>query len=221
MTNCPANDDCAKRFTGESGLTMVELLVVIVIIAIVAGIALLQRGSADIQLRRQNAAQALKEAFERARFDSVKRRAECDAEKSKVVVLQNSFELWTDKNNNRVLESSERETTSFAGQNIVIDGISLIAPVTVKFNQRGEVDARDSLTITNNPGFLVCNVTCGGTISNLNANKVFVTPTGTVNMIGGGESPPSFGGPGGSSVGTTAEINDNMVLSPGGGGCPP
>jgi prepilin-type N-terminal cleavage/methylation domain-containing protein len=213
--NCPVRDNRSQ----QSGVTLPELLVVCVIIAILAGFALLQRGSTDAQFKRQNAAQSLKEAFERARFDSVKRRAECAANKSKVVVLADSFQLWTDTDLDGTPENSEMETTSIAGQNIVINGISLIPPVTVAFNQRGEVDARDSLTITNSPGFLVCNITCSGTLTNSNANKVFVTPTGTVNMIAGSENPPSFGGPGGSTVGTSSEINDNMVLT-GNNPCP-
>ena len=78
--------DFIKSNSHQSGVTLVELLVVIVVISILAGFALLQRGNANEQLRRQNAAQQLKVAFERARFDSVKRRAECDPNKAKVVI---------------------------------------------------------------------------------------------------------------------------------------
>ena len=63
-----------STFGEQSGLSLIELLVVMVIITIVASIALMQRGSANEQLKRQNAATQLKNAFERARFDSVKRR---------------------------------------------------------------------------------------------------------------------------------------------------
>jgi hypothetical protein len=50
--------------------------VVISIIAIVAAIALMQRGNSNEQFKRQNITWGLKNAFERARFDSVKRRPE-------------------------------------------------------------------------------------------------------------------------------------------------
>ena len=59
----------------QAGVTIVELLVVCVIIAIIAGFALMQRGGANEQFQRQNVARELKFALERARFDSVKRRA--------------------------------------------------------------------------------------------------------------------------------------------------
>ena len=62
--------------SGQAGISLVELLVVIVIIAIVASVALMRRGSANEQFQRQNASRELKTAFERARFDSVKRRAD-------------------------------------------------------------------------------------------------------------------------------------------------
>ena len=61
---------------GQDGTTLVEALVVILIISIVAAMAIMNRGSADEQFKRQNLARELKVAFERARFDSVKRRAE-------------------------------------------------------------------------------------------------------------------------------------------------
>ena len=199
----------------QSGVTVVELLVVIVIIAIVAAFAMLQRGSANAQLQRQNVAQQLKVAFERARFDSVKRRAECDTNKAKVIVNASSFTLWTDKDLDNNPEPSEVETTNFSSQNIVIAGVSdgPGLPATVAFNQRGEVLADDGSTTSTNPGFLVCNGACPQTLSNNNANKVYVTPTGTVDLLSGSQSPPTFGAPGGTTVGTGAEINENMVLT--------
>src|SRR4029079_12806544 len=82
--------------TDESGVTLIELLVVIVIIVIVCAIALMQRGSADAQFKRQNVARELKVAFERARFDSVKRRAQASPEaRVTVVVDTSSYALTT------------------------------------------------------------------------------------------------------------------------------
>lgn len=197
---------------GQRGVTLVELLVVFVVIAIIAGFAMMQRGGANEQLGRRNAAQELKTAFERARFDSVKRRAECDANKAKVVVNSNSFVLWTDKDLNGTPDADEVETVNVNSQ-ITIDGISLVPPVTVSFNQRGEVTAADSSTTSTFPGFLVCNGSCSGTRTNSDTNKVYVTPTGTVNMLAGTEMPPTFGAPGGTAIGTGVEINDSMLLA--------
>jgi Tfp pilus assembly protein FimT len=194
-----------------------ELLVVIVVIAVIAGFALMQRGAANEQLTRQNAAQQLKTAFERARFDSVKRRAECVANKAKVVVNTDSFVLWTDKDLNGTPDADEVESTSISAQNITISGIGITLPVTLTFNQRGEVEADDWTLISTFPGLLVCNGTCPDPPTNAYANKVYVTPTGTVNLLGGAEAPPVFGPPGGTSVGTGVEINDSLLLSTAGG----
>ncbi|HEY2867651.1 MAG TPA: prepilin-type N-terminal cleavage/methylation domain-containing protein, partial [Pyrinomonadaceae bacterium] len=68
-----------RRFStsrNQSGVSYVELLVVIAIIAVVATLALMSFGSSREKLKLQNAANGLKIAFERARFDSVKRRPE-------------------------------------------------------------------------------------------------------------------------------------------------
>ncbi|HUR98083.1 MAG TPA: prepilin-type N-terminal cleavage/methylation domain-containing protein [Pyrinomonadaceae bacterium] len=205
--------DSFQSGSHQAGVSLIELLVVIVVIAIMAGFALIQRGGANEQLTRQNTAQQLKTAFERARFDSVKRRAECEVNKAKVVVNTDSFALWIDKDMNGTPESGEVETTNMVGQNITIDGISLRLPATVSFNQRGEVTANDGATTTTFPGFLVCNGSCSVSPTNRDANKVYVTPTGTVNMLGGNQVPPTFGAPGGTAISTGLEINDNMLLS--------
>lgn len=198
--------------SGQSGVTIVELLVVCVVIGIIAAFAFMQRGTADAQFKRQNVAQSLKSAFERARFDSVKRRAECDAQKAKVFIDATSFTLTTDSNQDRVLDASDNEVTDFSGQDIVISGnVDFGLPVTVVFNQRGEATLVGAGGATN-PTFFVCNVGCGS-MPNPNANIIIVTPTGTVNMLAGTAAIPAFGAPGGTVVGTGDEINDNMVLS--------
>src|SRR4051812_47613630 len=93
----------------QSGVTFIELMVVIVIIAIVAAIALMQRGSADEQFKRQNVARNLKTAFERARFDSVKRRADSSSipavPLAAVQIEATRFTLATDANQDGVIDA--------------------------------------------------------------------------------------------------------------------
>src|SRR5262249_5964927 len=79
----------------EIGVTVTELLVVIVVITIIAGFALMQRGPANVQLMRQNVAQELKSEFERARFDSVKRRAADCVPQARVTLTPTSYTLRT------------------------------------------------------------------------------------------------------------------------------
>jgi len=199
---------------GQDGTTVVEILIVCVIIAVVAGFALMQRGSANEQFQRQNVARGLKVAFERARFDSVKRRAECNGDQAKVVLNGTSFILTSFENQGGAMVAVPR-TTSLAGQNIVIAdsaGATLSTENSVYFNQRGE--AVDVSGVLISPSFLVCGGgACPDPLTNDRVNRIYVSPTGTVNMLGA-QTPPSLGSPGGTAPVTDA-INDNLVLSTG------
>jgi prepilin-type N-terminal cleavage/methylation domain-containing protein len=197
------------QFDRQRGVTLTELLIVIVIIAIVCSFALMQRGSANSQFQRQNIALQLKTAFERARFDSVKRRA-TGGNVAKVVLNTGNFTLWTDKNMDGTPASTETDYTDFSGQNIVIAGNgSVTLPFTVYYNLRGE--ATDSSGNPISPAFYVCNANCTS-VNSSNANLVVVTPTGTVNLLGGGSSVPSFPNPSESNVGASANINPLVTL---------
>ncbi|MBA3352179.1 MAG: prepilin-type N-terminal cleavage/methylation domain-containing protein [Blastocatellia bacterium] len=194
----------------ESGVTFIELLVVIVIISIVAALALMQRPSANEQFKRQNAARELKVAFERARFDSVKRRAEGVLQAS-VTVTTNSYTLSTDVNPNAT--GLESVASDLSGANITIAGFtSMTLPVTVTFDRRGEASAVDGSGYVN-PQFLVCNGTCPVTPTSSTANIVLVTPTGTVNLLAGNATPPTFANANVTSIPTTTGIS-NMVSLP-------
>jgi prepilin-type N-terminal cleavage/methylation domain-containing protein len=198
----------------QSGLTVAELLVVMVVIAILAGFALMQRGSADEQFKRQNAAQGLKSALERARSDSVKRRADTSAVQAKVVVGTSSITLATDKNQDGVVNSADEQVTDLSGLNVVIAGDAGVSlPVTVSYNQRGEATAVD-LVGDVAPIFWICNISCSSpTVEN--SNIVLVTPTGTVNLLPGGAEIPTFSPPSGiTSVPPGNSINNYAAVTP-------
>ena len=208
-------DSIEQIKVAESGVTIAELLVVIVVIGVITGFALLQRGGANEQFKRQNVARELKSALERARFDSVKRRADdVDIPQARVVINETSFVLTTDKDQNGVLEAADDQTTDFSGQDIVIGlkpGLSF--PVTVTYSHRGESSASDPATNTS-PQFWVCNVSCS-TPSASNSNLILVTPTGTVNMLAGGVSPPTFDPHSGiTNVSASNSINNTAAVTP-------
>jgi prepilin-type N-terminal cleavage/methylation domain-containing protein len=177
----------------EDGVTVVELLVVIIIIAIVAGIAMMQRGSANQQFQRQNIARELKFAFERARFDSVKRRADDTSVRAQVVVNSGTFELTTYRTSDGITFTADNIQTNFAPQNIVVAGHgSSSVPMTIYFDQRGETVDGSGAAVS--AAFYVCNVSCASP-GNDDANIVLVTPTGTVNLLAGGATVPAFNAP--------------------------
>lgn len=191
----------------QSGVSMVELLVVMVIIAIVVSLALLNRGNANEQFQRQNASRLLKAAFERARFDSVKRRADGSSDRpfAYVQVRNDGFTLRTfndDVNSNPIAKD---ESTTFSSGIVLAHYASGTIPMTVSFNRRGE-------TSGGVPQFYVCNIGCSSP-DNADADLIVVTLTGTVNLLGGGATIPSFSNTSlAGSVSDTASINDDVII---------
>ena len=191
----------------QSGVTVVELLVVIVVIGIISAFALMQRGAANDQLTRQNTAQQLKTAFERARFDSVKRRATTADQMALVTVTPASFTLRTYSNDANGVSVARDQTTTLPPGVVIAhfdNSVTLISQ-DVTFDMRGETPASPL------PQFLVCNVSCSGA-DNTNSNIVIVTATGTVNLLAGGSTLPVFGVPTVTNVNTSTGINPNAVL---------
>jgi Tfp pilus assembly protein FimT len=213
--------------SSEAGLSIVEMLIVMVIISVIGGIAVMQFRAPDAQLKRQNVARELKVALERAKFDSVKRRAQSDLtpesaysarddNRARVIITATSYTLATDNDRNGyiantdgTIEAGDAAVADFSGQNIVIAGSGIALPVTVFFDQRGEATAVSSSGTS--PVFYICNVNCDAP-SNSNANLLLVTPTGTVNLLGGGASPPSFAAANVTTVPTSTGLSNTVAL---------
>lgn len=199
----------SKTFRDQDGVSLIETLVVIIIISIVVAIALMQRGSANDQFKRQNVARELKVAFERGRFDSVKRRADTSGTQAKVVVTATSYTLtiFVDVSGSMTANVSSTDTSA---QNIVIGAYGgSTLPLTVYYNQRGE--PVDSTGASISPKFLVCNVNCSSPTVD-NSNIVLVTPTGTVNLLAGGSAIPTFAAPAITNVPGTNSINNTVIV---------
>ena len=201
MNNVPTKLD------SQAGVSLVELLVVTAIIAVVASIAFLQQGSANAQFQRQNASRELKVAFERARFDSVKRRVDGTIPYAAVIVDETQFTLVTDSNSDGdVLDPADQVVVVFAPNIRLAARTGLNLPLTVNFNRRGEPSV-------SSPEFVICNGTCD--FSNdtpSNADILLVTPTGTVNLLPGGSPIPSFTAPSQTSISNSSGIEPLVRL---------
>ncbi|HEV8590678.1 MAG TPA: prepilin-type N-terminal cleavage/methylation domain-containing protein, partial [Pyrinomonadaceae bacterium] len=64
-----------QKLSPQSGFSLIEVFIVLVMIGILTTLALMQFGSSRVDFQRQRIAREFKIYLERARFDSVKRRA--------------------------------------------------------------------------------------------------------------------------------------------------
>lgn len=199
------------RLTSQSGVSLVELLVVMIIIAVVASLAIIGRGGANETFQRQNGSRMLKAAFERARFDSVKRRADSATATDPrpfayVQVRNNGFTLRTyTENSGGGAPIPKEEVTSFANGVVAAHQGGGTLPMTITFNRRGETGG-------GSPEFYVCEVSCASP-TNQNADLVLVTVTGTVNLLPGAAPTPSFSNTMlNGSTSSTAGINFDVVI---------
>jgi prepilin-type N-terminal cleavage/methylation domain-containing protein len=200
-----------KKPGDERGVTLIEVTVVLLIIVVVAAIAMMQFGSSNEILKRQNAAQQLKVTLERARFDSVKRRPETSATQAKVAISTWTYTLTTDVDLNGVLNGSDDTTADVGSLNVAIREYNgSLSPVTIYYNKRGE--AVDSNGNPISPAFYICNSTCNAPNAS-NSNILLVTPTGTVNLLPGNSQLPVFGLPPINSVPTSTGINPDAVIN--------
>ena len=183
-----------KKFDSERGYSSVELMIVLVITAILVTLALISFGNTQTQFNRQNIARELKVNLERARFDSVKRRAVNTADLAEVKLLSaTSFSVKIDTNQNGTLDANETRTINFAGQPTVrLVGNLLVFPITINFDRYGRITAKDGTSPTPQnitPIFTICTNNCtAANATASNADVIYVSPSGTVTMLAGGSS---------------------------------
>lgn len=183
----------------ESGFSLVELLVVVIIIFIVVGLAFMGGKTANQLLQMQNGSRELKVAFERARFDSVKRRAD-GSELANVQVLSDRFILTTYRKDANGVATPSVQTTMLSPGISISHYSSGTLPMTITFDWRGET----------NGGVPQFRVTESETSQ---SEIVLVTATGTVNLLPGTASIPSFSNPTlAGSTSFTASINNTAVV---------
>ena len=206
----------SRKKREQIGASLTEVLMVLAVAAVLVVIAVPRFGSATNNLSRQNIAREFKVDLERARFDSVKRRAGTCSDMSRVTVNRTSFSVTTDLNQNGTLETAETQTVNFAGRSdVTIVGYGVALPVTIRFDERGRAVLSDCVSVppANIPLFFFCNGSCGPETANAqNSNVIFVSPTGTVAMLNGGQTMPTFGNPSVTNVNANTQINPMLAV---------
>ncbi len=176
-----------KRFDSQSGVSLVEVLIVLVILAVLVSFAIAQFGSSKTNLQRQRIAREFKVYLERARFDSVKRRAENVNQMAKIILNSpSSFTVNIDFNGNGTLEVSDTRQVDFTqiSNTQIIVSTTLNYPVTIAFDQRGYITAKDNSTPANDitPVFTICSSgNCSATSPD--TTIISVSTTGTVAVL--------------------------------------
>ncbi len=196
-------------FKRQEGVSILELIIVLVIIMVATAMAVSRFDRSQRQLQRQNIARELKVFLDRARFDSINRRAE--GNERALVTLENaaSFSVTMDFNQDGTLNTAtEKRTLNFAGSNGgSFVGISSF-PVNIYFDRHGHaVDSGNSML---SPSFTICNENCAANSSNpASSTLVTVSSTGTVITSPGGYGVASPSPPAGLS---NAPANTNPLV---------
>ena len=195
----------------ESGISALEVLIVISISVILFTAAVAQFGTSRQQLTRQNIAREFKVNLERCRFDSVRRRASEIDDMSRIVIRsQTSYDVMVDSNQDGAISSSEVRTINISGDsNTKILVATELLPVTIRFNQRGHITS-NSLGGSVNPLFTICsgsNCQMAMLETPENSNVISISPTGTVSMLYGGDVIPPLNPPDISNVNSNTSIN--------------
>lgn len=189
----------------QNGFSIVELLIILAMVGILSTLAIMQFRSSKTDFERQNITHEFKVYLERARFDSVKRRAINVNEMSKIVLnSSSSFTAALDFDGNGILDSNNDGTPDASdtrqvdftqrSRTQILVSDTLNYPVTVRFDQRGHITATDSSGSAVDPVFTICSRNCtGGAVQNNSDLSVLsVSTSGTVAILRGGQDPETL-----------------------------
>ena len=165
----------------QGGFSLIEVFIVLVIIAVVTTFALIAFGSSKTDLHRQAVSREFKVYLERARFDSVKRRAEDPNRANVTLNSATSFTVQLDFNEDGVLQPTETRTVDFTQRSntqiLLTDTLNY--PITISFDRRGHVTTMDSLGDEVDPVFTICS-NCAD--ASPDQSVISISTTGTVGI---------------------------------------
>ncbi|MDT4896381.1 MAG: hypothetical protein QOH25_1458 [Acidobacteriota bacterium] len=138
------NSNCSQKPAGkdgERGVSIVEMLIVVVMIGVVTAFAVMQIAGAQRAMRLSNSAREFTSWLEKARLDSVRRHAmtpasagDPDLRASITIASANSYTITIDQNGDGVLDPA-RTITFPATHGAAFAGVAV--PLTIHYNWRG------------------------------------------------------------------------------------
>ena len=203
------------------GFSVIELLIVLVIVGILVTFAVLSFGTSASNLERQNVAREFKTSLERARFDSVKRRAsECSDMSNVTISSPTLFSYSIDRDQNGRLDLPvETTVVDFTNRSdLMVIGNGVTLPVTIRFDERGRAFLRNdcdpsSIPTASVPLFYFCNGACTvSTVNAENANSIFISATGTVAMMTGDATIPTFDPPTVTTYPAANGVDEDLII---------
>lgn len=205
-----------KGFGSQSGKSILELVAVLVVVAVIVTMAITNTEKAQSNLQRQNYAREFKINLERARFDSVKRRPRTTEQMARVVITSDTaYRVHTDLNQNGALNDTDVKNVTIPSQSRVkLLNTNTVYPLTIRFDWRGQMAVLDANDDDVTPTFVFCEGSCTiATADASNANIILISPTGTVSMLSGNQSQPTFTAPNVTAVNGNTNVNPWVTIS--------
>jgi prepilin-type N-terminal cleavage/methylation domain-containing protein len=187
-----------QTLSPQSGFSLIEVFIVLIMIGILSTLALMQWGTARTDFQRQRISREFKVYLERARFDSVKRRAELPADRASVMLTSpSSFTVSLDFDGVGILGATETRVINFADRTDSVIQVSdaYTWPVRVEFDRRGLVTATAGWVSSSNPGtpvtplFTICS-DCSD--SSPDTTRISISTSGTVAELRQGQDPQAL-----------------------------
>jgi hypothetical protein len=110
---------------------------------------------------------------------------------SSFTVISDLNKNGTILNSNGTIESTDIQQVDFTQRSStqIIVSNTFNYPITILFNQRGQITAKDNLGNDVNPVFTICSSNCSDTSqNNTNSTVISVSTTGTVAVLQNGQS---------------------------------
>jgi prepilin-type N-terminal cleavage/methylation domain-containing protein len=163
----------------QAGFSLVEMTVVLVVVAVLTTFAILQFQTSKVDLERQAIAREFKVYLERARFDSVRRRAEGADQATLTLTSASSFTVRMDFDGDGTLAPHESRVVDFSqkSRTLILVSDTFNYPLRVSFDRRGHVSTADGLGNEVNPVFTICS-NCAD--SDPDRTVLAISATGTV-----------------------------------------